>query len=43
MQERAAWDAAAREEGDAACHADMLFSFDLEPTQGQRDAAKLRS
>ena len=36
---------AAREEGDDAyaCHADMLSSFDLNTTQGQRNAARLRS
>ena len=32
-----------RRKGDDACHADMLFSFDLNTTQGQRDAARLRS
>ena len=29
--------------GDYACHADMLSSFNLDITQGQRDAARLRS
>ena len=44
QQEQAAWGAAAREEeGDDACHADMLSSFDLNTTQAQRDAARLRS
>ena len=42
QQERAAWGAAARKEGDDACHADMLSSFDLDNIQGQRDAAWLR-
>ena len=28
--------------GDGACHADMLSSFDLNTTQGQRDTARLR-
>ena len=34
-----------RRKGDDACHADMLSSFDLSTTQGQRDAvaARLRS
>ena len=32
-----------RRKGDDACHADMLSSFDLDTTQGQRDAARLRS
>ena len=32
-----------RRKGDDACHADMLSSFDLDTTQGQRDAASLRS
>ena len=29
--------------GDDACHADVLSGFDLNTTQGQRDAARLRS
>ena len=33
----------ARRKGDDACHADMLSNFDLNTTQGQRDAARLRS
>ena len=32
-----------RRKGDDACHADMLFSFNLNTTQGQHDAARLRS
>ena len=32
-----------RRKGDDAYHADMLSSFDLDTTQGQRDAARLRS
>ena len=32
-----------RRKGDDACHADMLSSFDLDTTQGQRDAARLCS
>ena len=32
-----------RRKGDDACHADMLSSFDLDTTQGQRGAARLRS
>ena len=32
-----------RRKGDDACHADMLSSFDLDTTQGRRDAARLRS
>ena len=32
-----------RRKGDEACHADMLSSFDLDTTQAQRDAARLRS
>ena len=32
-----------RRKGDDACHADMLSSFDLDTTQGQRNAARLRS
>ena len=32
-----------RRKGDDACHADMLSSFDLDATQGQRDAAWLCS
>ena len=31
-----------RRKGDDACHADMLSSFGLDTTQGQRDAAGLR-
>ena len=30
-----------RRKGDDACHADMLSSFDLDTTKGQRDAARL--
>ena len=44
QQERAAWGAAVREkEGNDACHANMLSSFDLDTTQWQRDADRLRS
>ena len=32
-----------RRRGDDACQADMLSSFDLDATQGQRDAGRLRS
>ena len=32
-----------RRKGDDTCHADMLSSFDLDTTQGQPDAAMLRS
>ena len=32
-----------RRKRDDACHAAMLSSFDLDTTQGQRDAARLRS
>ena len=32
-----------RRKGDDACHADMLSSFYVDTTQGQRDAARLRS
>ena len=32
-----------RRKGDEVCHADMLSSFDLDTTQGQRAAARLRS
>ena len=44
QQERAARGAAVREEeGNDACHANMLSSFDLDTTQGQRDADRLRA
>ena len=44
QQERAAWGAAAREE-EGRCRKPyrMLSSFDLNTTEGQRDAARLRS
>ena len=32
-----------RRRADDACRADMLSSFDLNNTQGQRDVARLRS
>ena len=46
--EECKWDAATKDlqlvkrKGDDASHADMLSSFDLNTTQGQRDAARLR-
>ena len=44
QQERAAWaQQLVKRKGDDASHADMLSSFDLNTTQGQRDAAKLSS